>query len=1077
MNNTIFDWKFYSNYYKELNLKTEEDAMIHWITYGKKEGRLRCNNNNLVNIDLSIIPKPIIKEKYEIKDKVYFRDIESFMDSYDTTYDIVISNPKIEFRYFCYRYLDYMRNITLPPILLNQKYEAVLIEYRQFPHLEFLIRNMISKLGKDWSHTVVCGNLNYDYIKNICNSISPNIKVIKTDYDNLNQTTYSKFMASVEFWNMFVGEKILIYQEDSIIFKDNIKDFLCWDYIGAPWPKNQNDNINNVGNGGFSLRTKQCMLETINKISIENTVYNSSTLQYIKNSKMTLGPEDVYFSLNMIRYKLGKVADWESASLFSSESIFNKDSLGGHNFWINNKLWKEHLYDNVIAVTYNMFDWIKYLDDNGDLIAANIKTKDKAWEHWTQTGKNEGRKAQYVSNNFNNTNVVYIISNNKGGGSVKYLDDIVNHYNNKEFIYINYNHKLQNYNYSSMSILFLQHLFFTDINLKDIIEIKNKYNCKLVISIHDYYWLNNKVLHDFDDTTSWHNAYLNDNINIHEDIKTIFSIADDIIHPSQFTWDIHSKYFSTKNFKLVYHNDYIVNNSKNIPKITNCINIGILHDYSVCKGKEYIERLKTKYTMYKKYKINFMIVNENIPRYKESEFYDYVDKYNIHCMTFLNKWGETYCYSLTKALNVGLPILYNNFGAFKERIPSQDHYFKVYDNENDNNINKLYKIFENMIDYIISNNNMYNNKHVNTNIVYNKYYDDLFNKKNLNMFAIYFPQFHSFKENNINYYDNFSDIMNLSYYFDENKTNPEKLEKLSITTYNLDDMKQYNLTNQNITMKQVALASYYGINGFAIYYYWFSVNTITNKNLIMENGYMNFFKNSFSNFKVFFVWANEDWSNNPAFNTKEKIYNIYDNDNFKKHVLNLINYFKHDNYYKINNKPVFFVHHPWFIELEQIHNLYKVLNKVCIENNFDGINFKLNSMDNNYEEYDTYDFHPNYKKPPKNSGYILDNMNVLDYEKYIENIKIQKNKITSIFFDFNNTARLYKPNKLHKSTRVINNNNTNINKYINMIKENYNDSNTILLINAWNEWGEKMHIEPSQERGTYFLDLLKNNFG
>ena len=197
---------------------------------------------------------------------------------------------------------------------------------------------MISKLGNEWSHTIVCGNLNYDYMIEICKSISPNIKVIKTDYDNLNQTTYSKFMASIEFWNMFHGEKILIYQEDSIIFKDNINDFLCWDYIGAPWRKNQNDNPKNVGNCGFSLRTKQCMLDVISKISIEDTKYNSSTLEYMKNSKMTIGPEDVYFSLNMIRYNIGKVADYNSASLFSSECIYNKDSLGGHNFWLGNKM-------------------------------------------------------------------------------------------------------------------------------------------------------------------------------------------------------------------------------------------------------------------------------------------------------------------------------------------------------------------------------------------------------------------------------------------------------------------------------------------------------------------------------------------------------------------------------------------------------------------------------------------------------------------------------------------------------------------------------------------------------------------
>jgi hypothetical protein len=47
-----------------------------------------------------------------------------------------------------------------------------------------------------------------------------------------------------------------------------------------------------------------------------------------------------------------------------------------------------------------------------------------------------------------------------------------------------------------------------------------------------------------------------------------------------------------------------------------------------------------------------------------------------------------------------------------------------------------------------------------------------------------------------------------------------------------------------------------------------------------------------------------------------------------------------------------------------------------------------------------------------------------------------------------------------------------------MINQSYNDSeqeiDKILLINSWNEWGESMAIEPSNEQGTYYLDLLKN---
>ena len=122
----------------------------------------------------------------------------------------------------CFKYINFIRYIELPNFKTVSEYESVLIEYRCFPHLEFLIRNAIIKLGNNWSHTIICGNMNYEYMTNMCNNISRKIKVIKTNYDNLVPSEYSKLLTSLEFWNFFEGEKILIYQEDTCIFKSNI---------------------------------------------------------------------------------------------------------------------------------------------------------------------------------------------------------------------------------------------------------------------------------------------------------------------------------------------------------------------------------------------------------------------------------------------------------------------------------------------------------------------------------------------------------------------------------------------------------------------------------------------------------------------------------------------------------------------------------------------------------------------------------------------------------------------------------------------------------------------------------------
>ena len=278
--------------------------------------------------------------------------------------NIINENDHIYFRYLGFKFNYFMKNINLPKIKKNSNYEAVFIEFRVLPHIEFLIRNAIMKLGEEWSHTIVCGNENVDFIVKICGAISRNINIVQIDKYNVLPSEYSKLLTSVSFWNLFKGEKILIYQEDSFIFNYNINDFIHFDYIGAPFQKNVNDTPNLVGNGGFSLRSKSKMIEVIQKKSPLDTEYNSSTKKYMKNSNLDFPPEDVYFSKNMQELNIGLVADWDTASLFSSESVFNEKSFGGHKFWLSNKKWKEFFKKlfkyNIYIFQNNIDDYLKF---------------------------------------------------------------------------------------------------------------------------------------------------------------------------------------------------------------------------------------------------------------------------------------------------------------------------------------------------------------------------------------------------------------------------------------------------------------------------------------------------------------------------------------------------------------------------------------------------------------------------------------------------------------------------------------------------------------------------------------------
>lgn len=285
-------------------------------------------NNSVKDAENLLQMSKFLKNQYEDKMKIFMKKY-NICDA-----NIIINEPKVEFRYFCFKYLDFMRNCFIEPkIELFSNYEAVFIEFREFDHIEFILRNAILQLGSKWSFTVICGNENYNFMIKICNNICKNIKIIKTTFNAVTIREYSDFLKTVDFWNLLVGEKILIYQEDSFIFNNNIEEFIEYDYIGAPW----RDRVLPicVGNGGLSLRTKQVMIDIIKEINNDKTLINE------------IISEDVFFSKHMQRLNIGKIAEEEIAERFSSELIHNKNSFAGHQFWLSDPKWKKRMYNSM----------------------------------------------------------------------------------------------------------------------------------------------------------------------------------------------------------------------------------------------------------------------------------------------------------------------------------------------------------------------------------------------------------------------------------------------------------------------------------------------------------------------------------------------------------------------------------------------------------------------------------------------------------------------------------------------------------------------------------------------------------
>ena len=361
-----YNYKYYLLLNPDLHHLNEEKAKFHYLNFGYMENRkftiipddFNYKEYLLLNQDLNTDNEDIAINHYvnygyyenrEYKKKDFNNNkIHDFLKINNISLDQFQKDYKIQFRYICFDNINYIKNFVLPEITINSELEAVLIEFRILPHLEFIIRNNIIKLGMVWSFTVICGNINFEFIQNICKNISNKIKVIKTDFDNMMPSQYSNFLTNLNFWNLLTGKKILIYQEDSLIFKNNFNDFLHFDFIGAPWSLDNNDNKKCVGNGGLSLRTRDIMIKIIKTINIQNTIFNTKTLEYIKNTNSSFPPEDVYFTKNMEDFNIGNLADRENAYKFSTESLNNPESMGGHCFWHSDPDWKNRMYKNNI---------------------------------------------------------------------------------------------------------------------------------------------------------------------------------------------------------------------------------------------------------------------------------------------------------------------------------------------------------------------------------------------------------------------------------------------------------------------------------------------------------------------------------------------------------------------------------------------------------------------------------------------------------------------------------------------------------------------------------------------------------
>ena len=212
------------------------------------------------------------------------------------------------FRIFLEKNYAEMSKVGLK-LSLTPKHTAVIVEPGFNSGFEFCVKNVLKHLGESWSLHVFHSAENDSFVKTSIASIEGVKYSVLSSIVEVND--YNQLLKTKEFWNGIQGEKILIFQSDSLMLTTNITSFTKFDYIGAPWHL-QNERweliqslglVDGVGNGGFSLRSRRAMIEISSKFGPNSPVSEQ---------------EDVFFA--SYAKKLGyRVADRASAYSFCHE--------------------------------------------------------------------------------------------------------------------------------------------------------------------------------------------------------------------------------------------------------------------------------------------------------------------------------------------------------------------------------------------------------------------------------------------------------------------------------------------------------------------------------------------------------------------------------------------------------------------------------------------------------------------------------------------------------------------------------------------------------------------------------------
>lgn len=305
------------------------------------------------------------------------------------------------------------------------------------------------------------------------------------------------------------------------------------------------------------------------------------------------------------------------------------------------------------------------------------------------------------------------ITHQLGGGTQKYIDELV-------ILYPEYDHIVltslpASINPDLVHQTRLVHIHAAVIgsnigwNILNIADYFKRNNTQVYLTIHDYQWIfpDNPGL-SLEDIQ---NGIKPDKTNL-DNCTKLLDTVDKIIVPSQRLFD---NYHAFLNYMpsccyIVKHNDIPIRYEQLVVnKVDDTINVAFVGYSAPHKGILQLYKLANVLKMYYDKKVIFHLFGgpsvldmDNVVahgNYNDKELISTLHSKNIHLVLMLSVSEETYCYSLSRIINSGLPIVYFNRGSLLTRLsPLIPRFFPC-----ENNILRLQEQTIRAIEYIISN--------------------------------------------------------------------------------------------------------------------------------------------------------------------------------------------------------------------------------------------------------------------------------------------------------------------------------------------------------------------------------------